>query len=33
MLKLLPEKPLRAIPIIYERVKLNYVRALEEKDE
>jgi hypothetical protein len=33
MLRLLPINPAKAIPIIYERFKVNYVRALEEKKE
>lgn len=31
MLKLLPQNPVRAIPIIYERFKSNYLRALDDK--
>ena len=33
MLRLLPINPAKAIPIIYERFKVNYQRALEEKKE
>lgn len=33
MLRLLPINPAKAIPIIYERFKVNYQRSLEEKRE
>jgi histone deacetylase complex regulatory component SIN3 len=33
MLKLLPQSPARAIPIIYERFRSNYYRAIDDKSE
>jgi histone deacetylase complex regulatory component SIN3 len=33
MLRLLPQNPTKAIPIIYERFKVNYKRMVEEKQE
>jgi paired amphipathic helix protein Sin3a len=33
MLRLLPINPAKAIPIIYERFKVNYQRAIEDKRE
>lgn len=33
MLRLLPQNPIKAIPIIYDRFKVNYKRMIEEKQE
>ena len=33
IIKLIPQNPIKAIPIIYDRLKTNYTRVVEEKQE